>query len=968
MFLVVFILLFMEVIEFGGRGMYYTVLIGTGESALKDADSIISKMPADSKNTYIVKISFNKKEALLEQSFLKSRDKRTYSIKDGLTIEPDSIYIIPEGSNVSIANGRFSMCLDGHSVDKQDYLNSFMEKIALVNGDKTVVIVLSGKGYDGIGGIRYIKGSGGIIISQKPEEGRPSILTEEAIKSGSVDFILSAEEIGQKLLSIIDNRTDIESSEGIEEIESTERESYDAIYAMIKDYMGLDLSFYKQSTVMRRIERRLKIYCVDTVEKYKNILFGNENEIRVLCDEMLIGVTCFFRDSEVFEYIKNYVIPELFKTDSKSKIRLWIPGCSTGEEAYSYAILLKDYMSNNGIEREIKIFATDIDKYSLDIASSGVYPEIAVKDIPTDYMEKYMVKSGSTYQIRHEIREMMVFATHNIINDPPFSKIDLISCRNLLIYLQPEPQKKLLGCFHYSLKDGGFLILGTSESAGEMNEIFMPVNGGLKVLKNRKDRINILSGHEIAASTTKIASQYQYNSSRTAKRERSAEKIYKALMKNCMGPCIVSDKNFQIVMVCGDANKYMKIPNGEITTDILKLVDEGIAVSLYSALRRSSADKKKSICSIDIEKSENITSVIEIEVSPLEIDEGDQEYILVKFNEKEEKRNYTEGTENIDMKERLLERIKYLEQELHYTRENLHATIEELEATNEELQAVNEELLSSNEELQSTNEELQSVNEELVTINSEYQQKIGELVELNDDVDIFLGGSNVGKVFLDNELKIRKFTNSATKVINLIKQDVGRPISHISHNLRDEDITRDANYVLNTLIPIEKEVVHVNGKNYFIAIHPYRTKDDLVKGVVITFTDITEIKRANEEIRMLYDALEHINSIVVITDSAGKIEYVNKKTLEVTGYLKKDIVGSSYMRFLDYGIDKEIQRDFLKTVDSGESWNGDISIKDTVGRRTLQNAIIYPIKKENGEIISYINVAERITDKKNRRL
>ena len=623
-------------------------------------------------------------------------------------------------------------------------------------------------------------------------------------------------------------------------------------------------------------------------------------------------------------------------------------------------------MEKMKIKYDIKVFATDIDKDAIEKASIGMYSESIVADVSNERLKKYFTKEGSYYYVNREIREMMIFASHNILKDPPFYRMDFISCRNMLIYFQNILQKKVLSLLHFSLNKNGFLVLGSSETTGEMSEYFIPFDNKLKLYKTNSNLKSDLSSNiklnEIM-NNNKTKSKLINTNFDSIDSNKTLDEIYQRLVNNYMNPTIVLNETNEVILICGGANKYLKFSSGVVSYNISKLIHEDLSTPVITAIHKVHKEKKSLVYSkIKINFGENI-EIVNIAVSYENLEKTKNNYIIIKIENVEEKLNgfIIEEKQNLDTLTQ--QRIKDLEQDLQHTKENLQATIEELETSNEELQATNEELLSSNEELQSTNEELQSVNEELITVNTEYQSKIQELQDLNNDMENLLKSTEIGTIFLDNDLCIRKFTPKIKKIINFIYTDIVRHIIHISNNIIGGNIIADAKEVLESGIPIEKEVENTDGKKLLKRIMPYKNHNDKIKGVVITFIDISELKKANAEIEKLYLAIEQSQNYFVLTDNNANIKFMNKSLLNKLEYKIEEILGKKPSILKTSNTSKETYKDLWKKIKRGEKWEGEFCNKTKNGKKYWEKAVITPIKDELGKITGYFKVSEDITEK-----
>lgn len=950
---------------------FYIVGIGASAGGLEALEQFFENIPSDCNIAFIVIQHLSPDyKSLMVELLSKRTELAVVQATDGISLEPNCIYLIPPKNNMTIFHGKLFLSERSHKHVLNLPIDIFLRSLAEDRGEYAIGVILSGTGSDGTRGIRAIKEAGGMVMVQDEESAKFDGMPRSAISTLLVDYILPPEKMGETLLKFIKHPYVTKKDAMTDKI--TENEDHIArILSIIRSRTGVDFTYYKRNTIIRRIERRISINQVDHIEDYLHYLYESENEVNILYKELLIGVTKFFRDGDAFDALKNKVFPKLFKSArNKSIIRVWVAGCSTGEEAYSLAIFLQEYMEANDIKYDIKIFATDIDKTAIEIASIGNYPTSIAADVSVERLQRYFVKNGDSYQVIRPVREMVIFAPHNLVKDPPFHRIDLITCRNLLIYLQPVLQKKVMSYFHFALNHDGYLFLGNSETVGDLADMFSIVDSKGKIYAY-KGGPKVQIADNFSNTTTDMISRNivtpynQQNRFNLSFRENKIiESINNMLMDTYVPPCVVINENYQVIYVGGDVNHYFSIPSGNMNLNILKMAQKDLSVLLGSAIRKVFNEKNQfQYPDVKIRVQDkihlvNITfkSFIEPRTKILLAVIIFEEILQKEIEKPVIKQNF----KNIHPHE---DRIEDLEQELQYTKENLQATIEELETSNEELQATNEELLAANEELQSTNEELQSVNEELITLNSEYQAKIQELTELNNDITNLLSSTNIGTIFLDRELRIRKFTPAVTEEINIIEMDIGRPINHISLNLEYDNFVKDAEKVLHESRTFEKEVQNrKNGKWYLIRFLPYKTQDKVILGVVITFIDITDLKQANERISMLYFAMEQSPYIKVLTDLNFNIEYVNHRFTEVTGYSSDEVIGKNPHILSSDETPPEVYRKMRDKINAGQVWKGHFINKKKNGELYYEEASIIGIKNEEGQISEYLKVADDITE------
>lgn len=867
-------------------------IVGVGASAggLEALEAFFSNMPATDDFAFVVIQHLSPDyKSLMGELLAKHTSMRIVEAADGMRVDAGSVYLIPRKKNMAVYRRTLFLTEQEHGLNLP--IDIFFRSLAEDAGERAVGVILSGTGSDGTRGARAIKEFGGLVIVQDEDDAKFDGMPRSAISTGLIDFVLPAADIPAELQNFVTGNVTIAEADG--SAASPDSSALTKIYMLVKRRTGVDLSYYKESTITRRIERRMGINQIRDIHRYIEYLEQSPAEVSTLFKEILIGVTKFFRDPEAFDTIISNVIPEVFQgKQSGDPVRVWVAGCSTGEEAYSIAILLAEYAETHYLRNDIKIFATDIDKDAIEFASHGLYPESIAADISTERLVRFFVKKGEKYQISPAIREMVIFAYHNIFKDPPFRRIDLISCRNLLIYLQSVLQKKILTNFHFSLNTTGFMFLGSSETIGDLSRYFRTIDTKWKVFAFKGDHKP--QQLRIPATDTDWRRRMEMEEptgggAGTARLpNRPVEPLYERLLADYVPPCAIVDDNRQLVHTFGELTTYLRIPTGRMELDIIKMAKEEIAIPLGTALQAAIRERTTvSYNAITVADTDGNSHTITLTVRTIVNHDSPRFAILF---ERETDRDSADATDlpvprNFDLDESVRRRISDLEGELKYTKENLQATIEELETSNEELQATNEELLSSNEELQSTNEELQSVNEELITVNSEYQKKIEELSELNDDMDNLLSGTAIGTVFLDGDLTIRKYTPPVTTQINIIKTDIGRPFSDLSHNLHYESMIEDITAVRESGKPREAEVQNKDGHWFLVKIMPYLTEHDSTKGIVISLVDITERKLAEQALlrqhELLMRVLDNNPSAITIIDHRGRYIYANRQGEEL---------------------------------------------------------------------------------------
>jgi two-component system, chemotaxis family, CheB/CheR fusion protein len=859
---------------------FFCIGIGASAGGLEALEGFFRNMSPEPNAAFVVVQHLSPDyKSLMVELLSKYTKLKVVRAEDGMPIVPNCIYLIPPKKNMTIFHNKLFLSEPVHHQVPNLPIDIFFRSLAEDFSDRAIGIVLSGTGSDGTLGIRAIKGAGGMIMAQNDISAKFDGMPRSAISTGLVDYVLPAEEMPEKLLKFI-HHPFLEKKTDYPTISENDN-SLNKIMAIIRSRVGVDFAYYKPTTIIRRLEKRISIHQIQSVESYVGILEKSNDEVNLLYKELLIGVTKFFRDQEAFDLIKNEIFPKItIERSNKTPIRIWSVGCSTGEEAYSLAILLCEYMEETGHFFDAKIYATDLDKDSLEIASVGFYPESIITDVSPEHLKKYFIRKNKGFYVKESIRKMIVFAAHNVINDPPFSRIDLITCRNMLIYLKPEMQRRIISLFHFSLNEKGYMFLGPSESLGELSSHFTIQNSKWKIYQHKYvPRYETFNNFMMPSQNKKSQSdkQQELEQSVAVASNPITDDVFNAIIEDFLPPSLIVNRKLDVVHICKDVNRYIRISPGKLTTNVMSLIRKELRSELNIGLTQVIQSNKQFICP-DISFREQGNNIhLSLNIKPLK---DNSELIFIGFEEKREDLiKYLEKT-NVSLSNDADTQITGLEQELKLSKENLQATVEELATSNEELQTTNEELISSNEELQSTNEELQSVNQELYTVNSEYQNKIEELIDLNNDINNLLINTNIGTIFLDRKLLIRRFTPAAAETVNILEMDIGRPFHHISHNIFYRDFNEDIENVLRTLKTKQTEIQSKNGKWFLVRILPYRTLDNAVEGIVITFLDITDRKNFEHELeqnaQLLTSVLDYSPIAKIITDHTFTITYGNE--------------------------------------------------------------------------------------------
>jgi len=838
-------------------------IVGIGASAggLAAFEAFFSGMPDDRDSGMafvLVQHLAPDHESMLRDLISRYTRMEVLQVKDGMEVQRNCIYIIPPNKDMSFFKSKLLLMEPTAPRGQRLPIDFFFRSLARDQKEHAIGIVLSGTGSDGTLGIRAIKGEGGMVMVQNSASAEYDGMPRSAMGTGMVDYELPPAEMPDQLMSFIAQVYKKTKSSHVL-VPETEN-MLDKIFVLLHSQTGHDFSQYKPNTINRRIERRMAVNQIQDMEQYIKFLKQESGEVQALFKDLLIGVTSFFRDPEAFHVFKTECLPKLFKNHpSNTMIRMWVAGCSTGEEAYSMAIIMDEYMEEHKIKDPVQIFATDIDKTAIETARAGIYPASIAADVSEERLSKYFEedsrkneKTPESYKIRKKIRDMLIFSEHNVIKDPPFSKQDVISCRNLLIYMNSELQKKVISLFHYGLKPGGYLFLGSSETVGELGELFTNIDRKAKIYKRREGPQSISWAKasrmlDPKKSVDKNQSSPAKSKNSTKEKEPLKEIVEQELLKHLEGAGILVNEDGDILYIHGRSGRFLEPTPGAFDRNVKKMVREGLKNPLITALYKSINTKTLSKDMGLKIQSEGNPIFVDLTVRPItmstNLSNDDVLYLIVvedsDLKEKVDISDLDAKSEDDPRVEALLRELQEKEEYLQATNEELETSNEELKSSNEEMQSVNEELQSTNEELETSKEELQSVNEELSTVNAELQAKVSDLSRANNDMNNLLAGTGIATVFVDHDLNIMRFTPTATRIINLIRSDVGRPVGHIVSNLQNYDtLVEDTKEVLDTLIPKEVEVKTKEGKLYKMHIQPYRTLENVIEGAVLTFANI----------------------------------------------------------------------------------------------------------------------------------
>jgi two-component system CheB/CheR fusion protein len=829
-----------------------TRIVGIGASAggLEALEQFFRQVPSKSGLAYIVVQHLDPtKKAMLAELLQRETAMLVHEAKAEMRVEPNRVYVIPPDKELRVVNNVLNLERPGEPRGMRLPIDVLFSSLASAQSERAIGVVLSGMGSDGTLGLQAIKAVGGLTVVQQPDTAKFDSMPKSAIAAGCADMVAPAAELPSCIFSYI-SRVPDSGSTVEEDDESAAAEPLHTIFKLLQQRTGHDLSQYKQSTLHRRIARRMAIHAIATLAGYTDFLRQNPQEIDLLFNELLIGVTSFFRDADVWEHLAQVALPELLaQRTAERKLRAWVIGCSTGEEAYSLGIVFTEAAQRlaQAHDFELQIFASDLSSHAIATARRGEYPASITSDVSTGRLERFFSAHGTHYQINTSIRDMVLFAQHDVTLDPPFTRLDLITCRNLLIYFDAALQRRLIPLFHYCLRPDGVLLLGSSETVGRFHHLFAPIEPKLR-LHRRLDNAN--HGPEFPAKSRPRppVETKEPHVSPPSVRTQAADNLQNAvdsvLLQLYSPAAVVVNSGGDIVYISGHTGKYLEPAVGKANLNFHAMAREGLRASLGAALKQvGSQSEPLQLRGLQVQLPGG-AQIVDVTVQTLHEPAVLQGMTLVVFRDVAPASVGRRGRKAPPVLEASHEaELQRLQEEIHAAREESRAAKEELQAANEELQSTNEELQSTNEELTTSKEEMQSMNEELQTINNELQTKLDDLALAQSDMDNLLNSTEIAILFLDQDLNVRRFTDRVTKIVNVREIDVGRPLSDLSTSLQYPELHDDALETLRTLAFSEKQVATTDGRWFEVRIMPYRRLDNMIDGVVITLVDITATKK-----------------------------------------------------------------------------------------------------------------------------
>lgn len=840
-------------------------IVGIGASAggLEALEQFLRHVPEKSGMAFVIVQHLDPThKALLAELLQRATAMPVQQVEDRMRVKADCVYVIPPDHDMSILHGVLHLFKPAAPRGLRLPIDFFFRSLAEDQQERSIGVILSGMGSDGTLGLRAIKEKAGLALAQDPASAKFNSMPRNVIDARLADVVAPVQELPAKLLALMRHARVVTSF--APPLEENTQSGLEKIILLLRIKTGNDFSLYKKNTLYRRIERRMAIHQIDRIMSYVRFLQENSQETEILFRELLIGVTSFFRDPAAWEHLQDIALPLLLKACPPHGIlRVWTPGCSTGKEAYSLAMIFKETVAQLAPESGIKlrIFATDLDKDAIDKARHGLYPPSIAADVSAERLDRFFVQDGPGYRIGKDIREMVTFATQNVIMDAPFTRLDMLICRNLLIYLAPELQQRLLSLFHYSLNPDGVLFLGSSESINASTDFFAPIDNKSKLFR-RRDSILTAAKFAFQPSFVPVVPGILQETTMLKPAVNIQSLADQVLLQHFAPPAVLANSNGDILYISGRTGKYLEPPAGKANWNIHAMAREGLRVDLGAAFLKA-VRHKEAVTVKGLKLTEGgAVQTVDITVKEIQEPEALRGMVMIIFTDvatlpqqKTTRRSKPSDVDGARITE-LEQKLYQCHDELRTTREEMQASQEELKSYNEEMQSTNEELQSTNEELTTSREEMQSLNEELQSVNAEQQSKMDQLERINDDMRNLLNSTEIVTIFLDKDLCVRRFTPGASKIFKLIPGDVGRPLSDLASALLYPEMSEQAEEVLRTLAFSEKQVCTADGHWYMVRIMPYRTMKDIIAGLVMTFTNITLAKELERELREKNDELK----------------------------------------------------------------------------------------------------------------
>jgi two-component system CheB/CheR fusion protein len=958
-------------------------IVGLGASAggLEALEQFLRHLPPKSGLAFVVVQHLDPThKGMLVELLQRSTAMPVMQAQDGVKVEREHVYVIPPGKDISLMHGALHLLPQTSPRGLNLPIDFFFRSLAEDQQERSIGVVLSGMGSDGTLGLRAIKEKAGACFVQELASAKFDGMPRSAIEAGLADVVAPVEELPGKIVAYRQHTPHISRSDAF--LEDKAQGGLEKVFVLLRAHTGSDFSLYKQTTIYRRIERRMGLHQIDGIGHYVRFLRENPREIDLLFKELLIGVTSFFRDPAAWEHLKKDAMPALLAQRTPGvALRAWVPGCSTGEEAYSLAMVFKEVVEPLRIPKRpvLQIFATDLDKDAIEKARSAVYPDSIAADVSPERLRRFFVQEENGFRVSKDIREMVVFATQNLIMDPPFTKLDILSCRNLLIYLSSELQKKLIPLFHYSLNPAGILFLGSAETIGPVSGLFSPVDGKARLYRRLEQSVASLPV-EFPASARHVSPQaagepeHDPSSPKAANIQTLADRV---LVQRFSPLGVLCTDKGDILYISGRAGRFLEPAVGKANLNVFAMAREGLRYELsraFSAARRHG----RSVTVRGLKVGANgATQAVDLTVERLTEPKELTGAVMIVIADAQTGLSAPKGRPRRAASEphRLVELRQELErarEEIQSTREEMQTSQEELKSTNEELQSTNEELQSSNEELTTSKEEMQSLNEELQTVNHELQAKVDELSRSNNDMKNLLNSTEIATLFLDDDLNVRRFTTPTTKIIKLIPGDAGRPITDLRSDLDYPNLAGDAREVLRTRVFKETEVATRDGRWYEVRIMPYRTLESSVDGVVITFSDTSASKALEKALRdqvsHLQQMADQLPNLVWGSGSDGGCDYLSRQWLEYTGVPLKSQLGDGWLEQIHPDDRERVRIGWRAAIKMSSNFDSELRIRRSDGAYRWFKARSIPIRDPRGGILKWYGTSTDFDEKKREEL
>lgn len=865
-------------------------IVGIGASAggVEALGQFFQNLPNDTGAAYVVIQHLSPDfKSIMDELLARYTTMPVHIIKENELVQPNRVYLMPSNKSLVLQNSM--LILQDRAPNEILHLpiDRFFHSLADDQNENAVAIVLSGSGTDGSRGVKTIKENGGLVMVQSPQTSRFNGMPNAVIKLDIADSILPPDQLAKKLMQVL--RLKLKFKQQFQNInENGARTSFERILFYAEKVSGIQFAFYREPTLIRRMEKRMVLKGYTSMEEYADLVSGDEHETQVLYKDFLISVTRFFRDVEACQELENKVIPNLFKNLQEDDLcRVWIPACSTGEEAYTIGILMMKYLEDNNLKADFKIFASDVNKKAIQIAANGVYPYSIAADIPVHLLHRYFRKEREAFVVKSILKEKILFAVQDVLQDPPFIRTNLISCRNFLIYLKPEAQRRVLSTFHFALQTGAYLMLGPSESIGDLRNVYDKINQRWNIFQKQDNAPMLYSNSNHDPPLNLYGKEPLFL--KPAKRKRVMPAFFddennpfsKYLLEQFTPICVFVNQNLDLIYSNGNIDNLFSIPRALASLNLHKMLNAEEALVFQNGVRKAYESDEAILYKDMVLSKRHQEFEADLRFHRIKLPGVSGALVMIEIQQLrrvEEPQRLTVA-EPLDKSALINEQIKKLETELRHKKREMQKLVGELESTNDELQASNRELMTSNEELQSTNEELQSVNEELYTVNTELQNKNEELTTANNDINNLMKSTEIGTIFLDNQLRIRKFTPAIRRQFDLITTDVGRPITAFSSTFDEVDLSQVSRQVFESLTPYERSVKDKKGNHYLLRILPYRTQEDTIRGLVVTFVTINDFVKTRERLAVLADQFWAIfhnsDDLIMIINEKGVIELVN---------------------------------------------------------------------------------------------